>query len=93
MCLLIADNGNQSSGSSSKNSSSKESPPARDDTPPAKETSPEKRSVEPRQSCFPSRAEETNDSVRLKCRELLTNALRTGGSLLLTLSLLQHVII
>lgn len=75
--LLPADNGSQSS--SSQKSTSKESPPAKDDTPPAKESSPEsKKSVEPRQTCFPSRAEETNDSVRLKCREMLANALRTG---------------
>ncbi|KAK2157185.1 hypothetical protein LSH36_196g05028 [Paralvinella palmiformis] len=31
-----------------------------------------------RQSSFPSRAEETNDSVRLKCRELLGRALKTS---------------
>lgn len=69
--------------SQGKNSSSKESPAAKgNDTPPAKEASPETvKTPEPKQTCFPMRAEETNDSVRLKCRELLASALQTGGKL------------
>ncbi len=36
---------------------------------------------EPKQTTFPACAEDTNDSVRLKCRELLTAALKTERKL------------
>lgn len=61
-----------SSKSSSKNSSKSESNSK-------KESEKEKEAKKPSQTSFPSHSSNTTDAVRLKCREMLANALRVDG--------------
>lgn len=61
-----------SSKSSSKNSSKSESNSK-------KESEKEKEAKKPTQTSFPSHSSNTTDAVRLKCREMLANALRVDG--------------
>lgn len=90
--ILLTENSSQSSSSStlsrsnstasvSSQGSQKETESGQGDsqsTPPQEEPS-TPTSPEPKQTCFPMRASKTRDTVRLKCRELLTNALRVDG--------------
>lgn len=65
-------NGSSSTNQSSKNETSKES---------ASKTQASSKANAPKQTTFPA---DTSNSVRLKCREMLANSLKTEGKLFLS---------
>lgn len=67
----------ESSKSSSNKSSSKNSSKSESNN--KKESEKEKEVKKPAQTSFPTHSSNTTDAVRLKCREMLTNALRIDG--------------
>ena len=86
--LCISDNSSQSSSSSQlsrSSSTTSDSPKEEEQSQSESNETKERNSSEhkPKQTTFPPDVQATTDSVRLKCREMLTNALKTERNYLL----------
>ena len=78
---LLPESGSQSQSQSQSDSLKRSNSTASSgspETPQEEKEQPKSPETVPQQTTFPAKAAATADSIRLKCRELLTKALKTG---------------